>query len=50
MFIIAEMLLEGGGRGVSHPVSLKFQGQLSIIPKIIKTVLSPKLLILEFDK
>ena len=28
--------------GVRHPLSLKFQGQLSLIPKIIETVI-PKI-------
>ena len=31
-----------GGGGFSHPLSLKFQGQLSLIPKIIETVI-PKI-------
>ena len=32
----------GGGGGVSHPLSLKFHGQLFLIPKIIETVI-PKI-------
>ena len=31
---------QGGGGGVSHPLSLKFRGQLSLIPKITETVIS----------
>ena len=29
----------GGGGGFSHPLSLKFRGQLSFIPKITETVI-----------
>ena len=36
-----EALLRGGG-GVSHALSLKIQGQLSLIPKIIEIVI-PKI-------
>ena len=32
----------GGGGGDSHPLFLKFQGQLSLIPKILETVI-PKI-------
>ena len=35
---ITEALLEEGG-GVSHPLSLKFRGQLFLIPKITETVI-----------
>ena len=37
-FFINEALLGGGG-GFSHPLSLKFRGQLSLIPKITETVI-----------
>ena len=36
---ITEALLEWGWGGVSHPLSLKFRGQLSLIPKIAETVI-----------
>ena len=29
----------GGGWGLGHPLSLKLQGQLCLIPKIIETVI-----------
>ena len=36
---VLEALLGVGGGGVSHPFSLKFRGQLSLIPKITETVI-----------
>ena len=38
--IIQWALLGGGGGGVTHPLSLKYRGQLSLIPKITETVIA----------